>query len=372
MKIAGIAFAVSAAASVAACSGSPSTTATSAPPTIVTPAPVFAYVPTNGKGEAGVGTSIIGYRVNRATGALTKAAVLPLPTGHQPNDLLVDRHGRFAYLTMLNADWVSVFAIDRTTGALKASSTIAQKGAGADDMALAPSGGYLYLSDMTFGKICVFRIDAKNGALAPARDQPCQTSAFGATTIDGAGTFAYGSNEAGTQTAVFAIDRTTGALRPVGAPVPSGGAVLLDPTGKYAFVNSVNSSTRYARDQHSGALRGAGATVPSINVFDDSATFAWGFDAGLYPALSGITAYAFDSANGVLTRAGHVAFPAGTQYPGCLTYFEGRLYAQSTRASDGASTASTYSVDEKSGRLKLVSSTAAGYNAECVAFANGQ
>ena len=85
-------------------------------------------------------------------------------------------------------------------------------------MTVDPRNRFAYVTNLNDNNISVYTIDATSGALAPASLASAGTSPV-AITLDSAGHFAYVANFGSDNVSVFAVDSATGALTPLGLPV---------------------------------------------------------------------------------------------------------------------------------------------------------
>jgi 6-phosphogluconolactonase len=175
----------------------------------------------------------------------------------------------------LGTDQVKIFRFEPTTGALTANnpaSASVKPGAGPRHFAIAPNGRFAYVLDEMGSSVTVFKLDRSSGALAeieavstlPADNTKVNNSAE--IQIDPAGKFLYASNRGHDSIAVFAINRQSGKLNRVQI-VPSGGATprnfTIDPTGKHVLAANQDSNNivLFDRDLNTGKLTPADKTV---------------------------------------------------------------------------------------------------------------
>jgi 6-phosphogluconolactonase (cycloisomerase 2 family) len=235
----------------------------------------FLYVPNNSAGE------LMTYAVNTATGALT--AIGPTLIGTSVNRTIVDPSGKFLYTRNANST-TSAFVINDATGALTSSGSV-PTGVGSG-VVFGPAGRYVYFDVLGFifppptfpptppapvygpGSVHAFRIDPVTGGLSELAGSPHYTGgntaiaiAIDARTKYVALTNVEQGGAAPPTIAVFGVDSTNGTLSHVpGSPFlpptdTTRGAVIFDPSGRYAYVsdNGGDSVVAYRIDEAAGA-----------------------------------------------------------------------------------------------------------------------
>lgn len=361
----------------AACSGNASSGTASGPSTPMqasnpSPRVEFAYASNFGQGEGEIGTSVITYRVDPATGTLTRSGVVPFQAPNEPGQVVqIGAGGRFAYLPKSNTypPVILIYTINQKNGTLHLASSYHEKDRLAGALTLDPSGKFGYVPDGLENDIYGYAVDAAAGGLRPLKGSPFKANANSlVVTIDPSGRFLYGGDEATDQTYSFAIHPQTGALKPTGSPVDGGYGLVIDPATKFAFTTKNNGQSlqelRYAIDPASGALEGPGKpVVADVDVFDPSGKFGWVGDS----SHKRISTYAYDSGSGSFPRTTSSPLPPGMVYH-CVTVFDHHLYVMTELGSTGQAFISVYAIDAKDGSLKLVpgSTVAAGYNGLCL------
>ncbi|MGB6431748.1 MAG: beta-propeller fold lactonase family protein [Candidatus Acidiferrales bacterium] len=124
---------------------------------VVDPTGKFAYVANSSSNDVSM------YTINAATGALTSIGTVPAGSG--PNAVVVDPTGKFAYVTNFKSSDVSMYAINVTTGALTLKGTIAA-GQNPSSITVHPSGKFAYVTNSVSNDISIYGIDTATGALA--------------------------------------------------------------------------------------------------------------------------------------------------------------------------------------------------------------
>lgn len=132
----------------------------------VDPGSWFAYVTTS--------NGIVGYQIDQSNGALMPMPGTPFAlNGTQPNDISIDPNGNFLFVPYYSSNTVSVYRIDRSSGALTNTATVT----GANGMSAASAdftGQYLYAINYYIHstEIWGYRIDEDNGTLTAVPGSP--------------------------------------------------------------------------------------------------------------------------------------------------------------------------------------------------------
>jgi 6-phosphogluconolactonase len=169
---------------------------------------LFAFIT---EGSSGAVSS---FRIDPATGVLSRVKGSPFRAGSDPEFLVSD--GKYVYATNINSNNVSGFVIDPVTGALAPvpgspfSAGVQPKG-----IALAANIKLLFVANVADNTISVFRINPSTGALSPlGSPTPAGPGPFDIA-VNPAGTFLYVSNHKSNEVSGFAINASTGGLNPV-------------------------------------------------------------------------------------------------------------------------------------------------------------
>lgn len=307
------------------------------------------------------------------TGALIPGSGSPFAIPQYGGVLEVDGSGHFAYLAV-PGNSVYGFAIEQSTGALAPlPGSPYQFGAGA--MQLDPTGRFAYagLTGLTppQNSIAAAAIDPSTGALIPIAGGPFAAEAGGpiGLSFSSDGRFLFTTSNAATVNGSdqpaeiygFGIDPTTGALTPLpGGALVTGNndGVLLDPLGRFAYVETDAGVWAYAIDAATGALSavpGSPFTVGGLSAsIDPQGRFLMTTQTA-YPSESptnqgGLWVYDINAATGALTQvAGSPFLTAGDPYS--RPYFDpGGNFAYSVGLPDGSSIPG-YTIDPASGAL---------------------
>lgn len=230
--------------------GSPFPAGTS--PTAVSTDPSGRFVYVSNYGWPGAG-SVSAYTVDGATGALSVIAGAPFAAGNGSDSIAVDPSGRFAYVTNLLNDTMTLFSINPATGAL--TQIDADTGtAGVQSLIVtnarpisvtSDSRGHFVYVATACGGTWVFGIDAISGRLSRV-DADAGGLCFGApgapniAAAETTGRYLYSGEFSGAGTVrAFGIDAASGALTALpGSPWTTGGgtvAVTADSSGRYVY-----------------------------------------------------------------------------------------------------------------------------------------
>jgi 6-phosphogluconolactonase (cycloisomerase 2 family) len=281
--------------------------------------------------------NISAYTIDAHTGALTAVSGSPFAADTLPWGVTVDPSGKFAYVPNLGANHgngnLSAYTIDSSTGALTAvpGSPFAG-GLIPQFVTVHPNGKFAYVTNGLSNNVWAYAIDATSGALTAVLGSPfaagTANTAPSSVTVDPSGRFAFvpsldGNTAVGTILA-YTIDGTTGALTPVtGSPVAAGtypNVVTVDPSGKFAYVANIDSAdiSAYAINASGGALTpiagspfaaGGPNTFPRAVTVDPSGKFAYVATGTV--ASGNIWVYSINQTTGALTAIAGSPFAAG-------------------------------------------------------------
>jgi 6-phosphogluconolactonase len=196
------------------------------------------------------------YSIDPSSGALSAVAGSPFGVGAYPQSVAIDPTGRFVYVANLNSFDVSAFAIDANSGALTPipGSPFAAAGGNPSSVAIDPSGRFAYVGSSSFPSVTSFSIDAGTGALTQT-GSTAMTGAgcfFASTKVDPTGKFVFMLSPCHGVYA-FTADPNSGVLTLVaGSPVlpPTGwtgsdnsSSLAVEPTGRFVYVANSYSGT---------------------------------------------------------------------------------------------------------------------------------
>lgn len=283
----------------------------------------FAFVANSGS-RPGI---VSAYTIDANTGVLTAVAGSPFAADTYPWSVNTDPSGKFAYVPNIGANFgsgdLSAYALDDTTGALApVPGSPYAPGVFPQFVTVHPNGKFLYVSGGS-NAIPGYAIDPTSGALTAIAGSPFPAGAINtgplSVTIDPSGRFAFvpsldGNTAAGAILA-YTIDATTGALTAVaGSPFPAGtypNVVTVDPSGKFAYVANIDSAeiSAYTINTSSGALTptagspfaaGGPNTFPRAVTVDPSGKFAY-VPSGIVGTAGQVWAYSINRTTGALT-----------------------------------------------------------------------
>jgi 6-phosphogluconolactonase (cycloisomerase 2 family) len=319
--------------------GSPFTAGTHPISIAIDPSGHYVYVANHGSDNISI------FSLDKSTGSLTPISGSPFAIVSKPHSVAIDRQGRFAYATSsFDGGGTYIFAIDSGSGKLAAisGSPVASATSGWHTL-IDPSGKLLFQSYEGFD-ISVFTIDRTTGAITIAPGSPHATgrAETGAIALAPSGEFVYVLDQWAGITSVFSVNSTTGELTEIaGSPfncyqsLTNAGftsdwldGIAIDPAGEFLYITSSNASVAspqhiqaFSIDENTGSLSsvsgsllatgGASAfaydwcTNPSI---DPTGTFLYVTNSG----SNDIAGYTINRATGILTPLSGSTFPAGT------------------------------------------------------------
>lgn len=167
-------------------------------PVVIDPTGKFAYVVNGGSISGKHSGNVSAYAINARTGALTQVKGSPLHAGRGPSAAAVDPAGEFAYVTDYEDDPYSisrilVYAINLRSGALtQVKGSRSRAGSGPDSLMIDRHGKFAYVVNYYSSDVSAYAINATTGGLTQMEGSP-----FGAGTdargvaIDPSGKFAY-------------------------------------------------------------------------------------------------------------------------------------------------------------------------------------
>ncbi len=182
----------------------------------------------------------------------------------------VDPSGKFVYTANVNANTVSAYSVDTSTGSLtEIPGSPFPAGPNPFFVAVHPSGNFLYADNVNGQSVSAYALDSITGALREIAGSPFTVgSGPRAMALDPAGKYAFVANTNSNNMSAFTIESTTGALQPIaGSPFPTGTSpdwAIVDPLGKFLYVVNFDSNniSVFTIDPASGFLTGVG-TVPA-------------------------------------------------------------------------------------------------------------
>jgi len=249
--------------------GSPFLTGSFPQPVAVDQTGQFVYVGNDGD------NNVSGYRIERKDGSLKRILDSPFATGVSPNSpgagvfldsIAVDQTAQFVYLAVgiSGAHGVVVgYHVDRDTGALTpVQGSPFQTGDGSCSIVVDPKAEFAYVATSFDNRVWGYRIDRQTGALTPVQGSPFTSGTKPSSiAVDQLAQFVYVANQTANTVSGFSIDRKTGSLTPVpGSPfrtesVPK--SVAVDQTAQFVYVvnEGSNNVVGYRIDPKTGTLR---------------------------------------------------------------------------------------------------------------------
>lgn len=208
--------------------------------------------------------TVSGYSIDHTSGVLTPVgtALSPVPTGPSPIAAGINSGGQFLFV-LNQADQpdasISIYSIDQSRGILTQVGSAFHIGlTGVQDMVVSPTAGFLYVASGTAPtRITAFSISS-SGALASIGSFPgTGTSNIPQMAIDPKGQFLYAPDSANNQVLSLSI-AASGALTPVaGSPFSTGTqpvAAAVDATGSFVYVSNSGSNDVSAYKSAAGVL----------------------------------------------------------------------------------------------------------------------
>ena len=172
------------------------------------------------------------YSINSATGDLTNAGTVAVPTG--PYAMVFSVGGDYAYISCDGASTIEAYSVNLSTGALtplSAGSYVAGGGR-VRSLAISYDGGFLYAANPDANQIIALAI-LTDGSLSPIPGSPFTSQPGLSSIVLSKGDYAYDNQQlfAGTTNGIEVYDRdpATGALtyQPAGTQQTSGKSPLL-------------------------------------------------------------------------------------------------------------------------------------------------
>src|SRR5262249_7353062 len=317
------------------------------------------------------------------TGQLTAVPGAPFPTsGTQPQRLVVDPSGMFAYASNTGSDTIAAYALNLTSGALSLIDGVPIPAGGNQPQEVAvavtqpgvPTQEFAFVSHAGSNSLSVFSIDLTLGRLTPIVTLPTG-GAPRAATVHPTGKFVYVSNAGSANVSGFVNNLPTGgAFTSMGPPFTAGSQpqrLTIDPSGQFAYVANAGSATvsAYNINQVTGVL------TPIMNPLTGLPTFPSGtlpqqvtvdvLDSFAYVANQGdrtVSGYTINPASGVLTPMTGSPFPVGTN-PQAVTIvpsneFSGDEFAYVVNT--GSGNVSAFAVDPLTGALTAIAGSPFG------------
>jgi 6-phosphogluconolactonase (cycloisomerase 2 family) len=273
----------------------------------------------NGDGQANLANTLTVFKIDPATGDLTKVAAYA--TGNNPWTSAVDPTGQFVYVRCAGS--ISAFSLDGTTGVLTPLATPSViTAAGTGEVLIHPSGQYLFTVGRASDQVQVFNVDAATGTLSlngtyglPAGTGPLSLA------LSHSGDYLFTKSEgapngpaADCTIYAFYLDLQTGGLTPLANTVTgmqqadAYHGVSANPTQPVIYITLAttdNDYAAYALNLNTGALSPLAATTYDLfgGTGSDSLVVSRNGKWGFMTNFSGnrIAVGAVDPTTGVLT-----------------------------------------------------------------------
>jgi len=203
------------------------------------------------------------FSVDSGTGALTEVAGSPFPAHNGPTEILITPSGKFVYVTNPSIGFITAFKFAGGVLTEVQGSPFAS-GRGVSALAVESGEHFLYAANTTDDTISGFAIDSTSGSLKAVPGSPFSTTAGSgpsAMAVDTTNKFLYVATE-GSSFSIWAFtwDSTTGTLTSVtNSPfnlLAAGGLFLLmEPSGNFFYIGDQSGSNiaAYKYDSGSGA-----------------------------------------------------------------------------------------------------------------------
>ncbi len=268
-----------------------------------TSATPLALVTNSGSGNGVNGLSV--YRINAATG--TMSFLNNVSAGNTPYAVAVTPNGLFAYVSNQMGDSVSAFGIDNISGVLTPLATRASNNA--SGLAMDRLGRYLWVANYGWNTLSGFSI-AANGALTPVVGSPLNSTYALPYVITAHPTmdFVYVAYQSSSHpVSVYSVEPTTGALtllQTLTYVISSANAVVIDPIGRYLYVNDGSGICSFAINATSGLLSSKGCVSVSGSTFALAIHPTGNYVYVANTSNNTVTVYAVNLATGALTQVG--------------------------------------------------------------------
>ena len=243
----------------------------------------FAFVANAGSAD------LSSYLIN-LDGSLSSLTVAT-PVGTTPRPPTIDPLNRYLYVPNFGSDNLSVFTVNASSGALTLVGPF-NTGGGPQAASLDSQGRFVWVNNVTAGTVSMFFINL-NGSLTLAAGNPLNPLPTGASpqrvtfrTL-GLKLFTFVANAGSGNVSVFEVRQTDGGVvgSPAGSPFAAGttpSTVVVDPSGQFALVANSGSDnvSVYTINSAIGPLTGALTVVQNPDPLTLTPNF---FPAGTNP-----------------------------------------------------------------------------------------
>lgn len=282
-----------------------------------------------------------------ADGQLSSAT--SFAAGNTPQHVSVHPEGKSVYVANISGGTVTQYSIDGAGALTRLPEVTANVGSNPLFVGIEPKGRFAYV--IGDGSIHRFSIDAM-GALLNGAAFPGATGRK--MSFDPDGRFAFAPNNG--SIGVYLLDQATGdpTLVPGSVAHPSAQDIAIDPTGRFAYVDSpgtaggAGSLSAYAINAATGALTLIGSVptgvVPFSLTVDPTGRFVYVVNRN----SNSVSAYAIEPRTGALTPVPGQPFATGS-VPDSVTVDRTGRFAYTANQSDN--TISFFTIDRTTGAL---------------------
>lgn len=256
--------------------------------------------------------NVSGYSMDPSTGALAALAGFPVPSGANPVFLTHDALNKFLIAVDIALNTIHVFGINSSTGALTEIPP-SPYAAGKEPRAAAidPSGKFVYVASQSLNSVAAFTMSS-SGVLTPVPGSPFATGGTSTTgsfgccvVVDPSGKFLYVQDTVNVYS--FTINGSSGALTLTGtvAGPGFGNALAVDPAGTflYAVGSGMTSIQTFTINSTTGTLTLSSSSPLALHTgsfaltLDPAAHFAYTVEASK-------TVVGYSLQNGTFTSLG--------------------------------------------------------------------
>jgi 6-phosphogluconolactonase (cycloisomerase 2 family) len=177
------------------------------------PSGTYAYVVGDGCGLDTYPGYVSMYAIDPTTGALASVGQ-PVGAGYCSDSVSVDHFRKFAYVTNNQDDDLSIYSIHPRTGVLTSIGTVST-GSGPTSSAVHPSANFVYVANRTSNNVSEYSVNTQTGALTFIGTIAAGLGPI-SITIHPSGKFAYVTNSDSNDVSMYSIDVMTGFLTLIG------------------------------------------------------------------------------------------------------------------------------------------------------------
>lgn len=318
---------------------------------------------------ANVGSAdLSGYLIN-PNGALSSLGPA-INVGTAPNPPTFDPLNRYLFVPNTGSDNLSVFTFNASTGGLtEVAGSPFLTGDNPQSASIDLQGRFVWVNNLTAGTVSMFFINT-GGVLSVAAGSPLVTGISPQRVTFrqyGFKLFAFVANAGSGTVSVYEVNQTTGGVisPSLGSPFAAGispSAVTLDPSGRFALVANTGSNnvSVYMIDSTTGVLTVVQNPGPPVTNFFSAGTAPQqvtihpsGSFAYIANATFGdVSAYTINQTTGVLTQIAGSPFPTGGMNPKRVTIDSAGKFA--FVSNQNSDTIAVFSIDQTTGVLTAV------------------